>query len=160
MYFDEKISDTGIIESVEEIYQLKIGDRVIFLKGDNDIDDWPEVVVIGDVLAKGEGIGSMFTTGRVFVYNNLNYLGTMERGDILVFNKEVDQNPDLIRRASVIITEEKTLNSLAAVLGLNLSKPMIIGVENIKNLRSGEIVTVDTNAGKIYKGGIKTAKYA
>lgn len=160
LYFEDDLPTSSIIENAEEICQLRKGDRVILIKDDSQLDDCTEIIVIGDVLAQGEGIGNSFTTGRVFISSNFNYPGIMERGDILVFNEAAEQQSDLIRKASVILTKEKTLNTLAAVVGLNLSKPMIIGVNNIDNLRSGEIVTVDTNTGKVYRGGINNHKLA
>lgn len=63
---------------------------------------------------------------------------------------------EFMEKASGIIVEQGGgLTSHAAIVGLNLGKPTIVGgaTDATKVLKDGgEIVTVDTIAGRIYKG--------
>ena len=60
---------------------------------------------------------------------------------------------EFMEKASGIIVEQGGLTSHAAIVGLNLGKPTIVGATDAtKVLKDGEIVTVDTIAGRIYKG--------
>ncbi len=56
-------------------------------------------------------------------------------------------------KAAAVITEEGGLTSHAAVVGLNLSTPVIVGVEGALELfKDGEEITVDSARGDIYRG--------
>ncbi|WP_371932692.1 PEP-utilizing enzyme [Bacillus carboniphilus] len=52
-----------------------------------------------------------------------------------------------------MVTEEGGLTSHAAVVGLNLGIPVIVGVENATELiKEGQEITVDADQGMIYQG--------
>ena len=54
----------------------------------------------------------------------------------------------ILRTASAIITEKSGADSHAAVVGLSLDIPVIVGAENAtKILKSGTTVTVDAGRG-------------
>ena len=58
-----------------------------------------------------------------------------------------------MERAGAIVTENGGLTSHGAIVGLNLDKPTIVGAEGATSiLKDGEIVTVDSSTGQIYKG--------
>ena len=60
---------------------------------------------------------------------------------------------DFMKQASAIIVEQGGLTSHAAIVGLNLEKPTIVGAKDAtKILNDGDIVTVDTVTGLVYKG--------
>lgn len=60
---------------------------------------------------------------------------------------------NFMKRASAIVTEHGGLTSHGAIVGLNLGKPTIVGVKDAtKLLKDGDIVTVDSETGQIYKG--------
>ena len=59
----------------------------------------------------------------------------------------------MMRKASGIITEEASLTSHAAVIGLRLGVPVIIDFkEATANIREGAIITVDAEKGQVYSG--------
>ena len=49
-----------------------------------------------------------------------------------------------MEKAGAIITETGGLTSHAAIVGLNLGKPVVVGLRCYKELSSGQLVTVDT----------------
>lgn len=113
-----------------------------------------KVHTIGKVLLKGMGIGKDSTLGRVCIANTKEELIEKFRDGDVIVSKDTDR--DMIRfmeRASAIITEQGGLTSHAAIVGLNLNKPTIVGAEDATIiLEDGEIVTVDSTTGLIYKG--------
>lgn len=116
-----------------------------------------KVHTIGKILMKGTGIGNRVGKGRITVGNSeKELLPKFEDGDILVASST---DKDIIRfmeRAGAIITEEGGITSHGAIVGLNLNKPTIVGVEGAtKVLLDGDIVTVDSTTGQIYKGNAK-----
>jgi len=55
---------------------------------------------------------------------------------------------EAIRKASGIVTEEESLTSHAAVIGLRLGIPVIVGVKQAtKVIRDGAILTLDMQRG-------------
>ena len=58
-----------------------------------------------------------------------------------------------IEKCSALITVEGGLTSHAAVVGLSLGIPVIVGVENATNIISdGQELTLDAETGVIYNG--------
>ncbi|QQY79091.1 pyruvate kinase [Keratinibaculum paraultunense] len=113
-----------------------------------------KVHTVGKVLLKGVGIGKKSVSGKVCIGSTSEELeGKFEEGDILVSKFTEKDIVEFMEKASAIIVERGGLTSHAAIVGLNLGKPTIVGaVEATKVLKDGEIVTVDTIAGRIYKG--------
>ena len=59
----------------------------------------------------------------------------------------------LIKSCSGIVTEQGGENSHAAVVGLALDKPVIVGAESATHLlKSGTTVTVDAARGIVFNG--------
>jgi pyruvate kinase len=58
-----------------------------------------------------------------------------------------------IEKCAALITQEGGLTSHAAVVGLNLGIPVIVGVENAIGLfKDGQEITVDARRGFVYNG--------
>ena len=78
---------------------------------------------------------------------------TFENGDVLVCYATDKDMVEYIERASAVVTEKGGLTSHAAVVGVSLSKPVIVGAQDAtKVLSDGEIITIDSEGGVIYKG--------
>jgi pyruvate kinase len=116
-----------------------------------------KVHTIGKVLMKGMGIGNRVGTGRVIIGNSEeDLLAIFEDGDILVCRATYKDMVKFMERAGAIITEEGGLTSHGAIVGLNLNKPTVVGVDGATSeLSNGDIVTVDSTTGQIYKGQAK-----
>lgn len=113
-----------------------------------------KVQVVGELLAKGQGIGRKSAFGKVVVAKNAKELqGKITEGSIVVTIGTDRDMMDSLEKASAIITEEGGLTSHGAVVGLSLGIPVIVGIENATELfKDGQDVTVDGNGGVIYKG--------
>lgn len=113
-----------------------------------------KVHVVGDIIGKGTGIGNRAATGKVCIIENIDKdKGKLEEGDILVAEAtDLDMIP-LMMKAAAFIVEEGGLTSHAAIVGLELGKPVIVGVQNaLRDFKDGQIVTVDGSRGLIYSG--------
>jgi pyruvate kinase len=122
--------------------------------GETGTTNLMKVHVVGDVIAKGQGIGQKSVAGKVVIANNADdAIEKVKNGDILVtLGTDRDMMPAL-KNASAIITEEGGLTSHAAVVGLSLGIPVIVGVENAtKMFKEGQAITVDGSRGVIYSG--------
>ncbi|RKQ29904.1 pyruvate kinase [Oceanobacillus halophilus] len=134
------------------------GSRVIITAGvpvgESGTTNLLKIHVIGDVVAKGQGIGKRSAYGKaVFAKNADEANSKVQYGDIIVaYGTDRDMMPAL-EKASGIITVEGGLTSHAAVVGLNLGIPAIVGTENIFDvLEEGEDITIDGTKGDIYRG--------
>lgn len=113
-----------------------------------------KIHVIGDVLVKAQGIGRKSAYGKVVIARNAEEaLAKVTEGSILVTLGSDAEMVPAIEKCSALITEEGGLTSHAAVVGLNVGIPVIVGVENATTLlKDGQEITVDANRGVIYNG--------
>ncbi|SDK42913.1 pyruvate kinase [Sediminibacillus albus] len=137
---------------------LQRGNRVIITAGvpvgESGTTNLMKVHVIGDVLAKGQGVGKGSSYGRVVIAKNAaDALEKVQEDDILVTYGTDKEMMPAIEKASGLITEEGGLTSHAAVVGLSLGIPVIVGVEKaIDIIEDGKDITIDASKGDIYKG--------
>ncbi|PCN45061.1 pyruvate kinase [Brevibacillus laterosporus] len=137
---------------------VKHGDLVVITAGvpvrETGTTNLLKIHVIGDVLAKGQGIGQSVVTGNVVVARTAEEaMSKVQEGSILVcLGTDSDMIP-AFERAAAVITEEGGLTSHAAIVGLNLNTPVVIGVNNATAIfKDGMEVTVDSERGKIFTG--------
>lgn len=113
-----------------------------------------KVQIIGNVLAKGTGIGRKSALGSARIITNPK-TETFENGDILVARFTDAEYIPLISRASALVIEEGGLTSHAAITALSYGIPAIVGVPNVMNLFSeGQLLTVDALGGVVYEGQV------
>ncbi|WP_309121476.1 pyruvate kinase [Paenibacillus sp.] len=109
---------------------------------------------IGQMIAKGQGIGTQSASGKVVVAKSAKEaLEKTQTGDILVtISTDKDYVP-AFERASAVITESGGITSHAAVVALSLGKPVIVGVKDATTLlQEGAEVSVYAELGVIYSG--------
>ncbi|MCR4442573.1 MAG: pyruvate kinase [Peptococcaceae bacterium] len=113
-----------------------------------------KVHTVGEVLAKGTGIGLRSVVGRPVVAVNADEAAAkIKKGDILVTRSTDKSFMPALEKAAALVTEEGGLTSHGAIVGLNLGIPVIVGVENATSLLEGTpLITVDPARGLIYKG--------
>lgn len=154
-------TDEMLDQAVEESLKTNIvkhGDLVVITAGvpagEAGTTNLMKIHVVGDIIAKAQGIGQKSTYGKVVIAKNAKEAcDKVVDGSILVtIGSDKDMMP-AIEKCAAIITEEGGLTSHAAVVGLSLGIPVIVGVENATSLLiDGLEVTVDAAHGVIYKG--------
>jgi len=156
----DEIFDLSIEKALETGY-IKAGDLVIITAGvpvgvagtTNTI----KVHIAGEILVSGMGIGKKSAIGNVCVAMNIEEaVERFKEGDILVTGSTDKDMVEIMEKASAIITEEGGLTSHAAIVGLHLSKPVIVGANDAtRKLKDGMTITVDCIRGLIYRGKAK-----
>ncbi|MBB6452088.1 pyruvate kinase [Salirhabdus euzebyi] len=137
---------------------FKRGDKVIITAGvpvgESGTTNLMKVHVVGDVLAKGQGIGQKSAFGKaVLAHNASEALEKVSQGDILITQATDKDMIAAIEKAGGIVTEEGGLTSHAAVVGLSLGIPVIVGIQNaLSVIEDGSEITIDAGRGDIYKG--------
>lgn len=112
---------------------------------------------IGELLAQGQGIGSQTVTGKLVVARTAQEaIAKTKPGDILVAISTDKEYMPAFEIAGAVVTEQGGITSHAAVCGLNLSIPVILGVTNATDiLADGMEVTVYAETGFVYSGQSK-----
>ena len=113
-----------------------------------------KVHIVGDALVHGEGVTKGSVTAPLCVAKTEEEaLKRFTAGEILVMPKTTKEVLPILRTAAGIITEEPGADSHAAIVGMALDIPVIVGAENAtKILRSGTSVTVDADKGIVFAG--------
>lgn len=136
----------------------KHGDRVLITAGvpvgESGTTNLLKVHIIGDVIAKGQGVGRQIAYGKAVVATTgEEAIAKVSEGDILVTHSTDRDMMPAIEKAAGIVTVEGGITSHAAVVGLSLGIPVIVAVENaFEVIEDGEDITIDGTKGDIYKG--------
>lgn len=116
-----------------------------------------KIHLLGDALLKAQGIGRKTAKGEIVIAkNSAEAIEKVKEGSVLVTVASDSEMMPAIRKCAALITEEGGLTSHAAVVGVNLGIPVIVGADGaMKFLKEGQIVTVDASRGTIYEGDTK-----
>lgn len=153
---DEILQDS-VDESVKHRY-VNHGDVVIITAGvpvgEVGTTNLMKIHVIGDLLARGQGIGKSVAYGKAIVAENAEVaLAYNTEGAILVTKGSDRDMMPAIEKCAGLITEAGGLTSHAAVVGLSLGIPVIVGVDDATELiKHGNDITMDAESGAIYNG--------
>ena len=147
------------INVAQEKHLLYQGDLVVMsagtLQGVAGSTDLIKVEVVQAVLGRGVGLGQGSVSGRARVAHSGMDINNFNPGEILVAPHTTADFVDVIRKAGGIVTEEESLTSHAAVIGLRLGVPVIVGVKQATEvIRDGAILTLDMQRGLIYSGAV------
>lgn len=145
------------INVAQEKQLLNEGDLVVMtagtLQGVPGSTDLIKVEVVTAVRGKGVGIGQGSVSGRARLVQSSMEASHFNAGEILVASQTSADFIEAIRKAAGIITEDGSLTSHAAVIGLRLGVPVIVGVQGATSvIRDGEIITLDMQRGMVYAG--------
>lgn len=111
-----------------------------------------KVHVAGHILCKGkESIGKK-ASGALCVCKEVDELQTyFKRGDIVVAKETSNDMMSILKGASGIIVENEGMNCHAAIVGLSLDIPVILGATHATEiLKTGAFVTIDGEKGIVY----------
>lgn len=113
-----------------------------------------KVHIVGDVLARGMGIGQKPAAGRVVCCQNAREAQQKASPGCILVTIGTDKDYiSVLEQAAGLVTEEGGLTSHAAVVALNLGLPVIVGVAGATSLLADDqLVTLDTARGLIYRG--------
>ena len=152
----DDLIDNSIESSKKEGF-IKEGELVVITAGVptgvSGTTNLIKVHVISEEICQGIGIGRDTVEGTVRFVKSGETCDNFREGDILVTNMtDKDMNP-YIEKAAAIVTEDGGMTSHAAIIGINLGKPVIVSARDIlSNVEDGELVTVDAARGVVYRG--------
>lgn len=141
--------NTGLVDN---------GDLIIITAGvptgESGTTNLMKIHLVGDELAKGQGIGHNSTVGKAVVVNTAEDLKGKDLSESIVVTQSTDaEMVPYLEKAKGIVTEEGGLTSHAAVVGLNLGVATIVGVEDARQkIVDGTLITLDPKQHKIYEG--------
>lgn len=116
-----------------------------------------KVHTVGNVMVQGQVIGKGATViGKAMLGSRAKDFEKFEKGMVLVAPATEKELVPFMEMASAIITEQGGLTSHAAIVGLSLGIPTIVGAEGaMKKLSEDQEITVDAFTGLIYNGRAK-----
>ncbi|PLS16970.1 pyruvate kinase [Bacillus sp. M6-12] len=134
------------------------GDLVVITAGvpvgETGTTNLMKIHVLGEEVIKAQGIGRKSAKGNVVIARNAaEAIEKVTEGSVLVtIATDRDMMP-AIEKCAALITVEGGLTSHAAVVGVTLGIPVIVGAVNaITLLTDGQSITVDSGRGIIYNG--------
>jgi pyruvate kinase len=152
----DEMLDTAVEESLNSGIVSR-GDLVVITAGAVNVKGTTNLMkihVVGDVVLKAQGIGRKTAFGKVVIANSAKEaLDKVTEGSILVTIGSDAEMVPAIEKCSALVTEEGGLTSHAAVVGLSLGIPVIVGAEGATtSLNDGQEITIDASHGVIYNG--------
>lgn len=147
-----------ILDQSLESQMVHKGDTVILTAGipagQPGSTNMIKVETVTKVLASGMGLGHKTVSGRAVVCKSSEEaLAKVRDGDILVSSMTTRDYMPVINRVRAIITTEGGLTSHAAIVGMSLNIPVLLGVDDaFEIIREGGQITVDPNQGLIFTG--------
>ncbi len=146
------------VESAIKTGIVSLGDIVVITAGvpvgRSGTTNLIKVHHVGEMIAKGTGIGMQTATGIVVTARTPEEANAkMVDGAVLVTVSTDKEYMPAVQRASALITEVGGITSHAAVVALSLGIPVIVGVENaVELIKDGTEVSIYPEVGVIYSG--------
>jgi pyruvate,water dikinase len=110
------------------------------------------------VLATGRSIGQKIVSGPVRIVKNLEDIGLIQPGEILVTDMTDPDWVPAMKKTAGIITNRGGRTCHAAIVSRELGLPAIVGTGNAtEQIAQGQVVTLDCSRGDvgyIYKGAV------
>jgi pyruvate kinase len=147
-----------VVDVARRNHLVKDGDLVVITAGTpiglSGTTNLLKVQLVGNVLVTGIGASKGSVCGNVCICKTPDEVAKyFKNGDILVIPETSNELLPYLKAASAIITEKDGVNSHAAIVGMALDKPVIVGAKNATLiLKSGTTVTVDGMRGIVYSG--------
>ena len=145
-------------QKAQELGFAKEGDLILIVAGipvgESGTTNLMKIQLIGSKLVKGQGVGDETVVGKAVIAHSAEEAqNKIKDQDILVVeNTDKDYLPAL-EKASALVVENGGLTSHAAVVGIAMGIPVIVGAQDAtKLIKDEEIITVDSRRGNVYRG--------
>lgn len=151
---DEMISLS--VKAAQDTHLIQDGDLVVITAGVpvgvSGTTNMIKAHLVGDSLVTGVGISHHNAIGRICIIRSISDLKKkFKEGDVLVASSTSNDMLNYMRDAVAVITEESGMNSHAAIVGLTLEKPVIVGALGATtHLHDGQLVSVDSERGVVH----------
>ena len=149
-------------EEAKKAGLAKEGDLILIVAGvpvgEKGTTNIMKIQLVGSALVKGQGVGEETVIGKAVIAKSADEANKKaEEGCVLVTKTTDKDYLPAIEKASALVVENGGLTSHAAVVGISMSIPVVVGAENATDaIKEGETVTVDSRRGSIYRGASST----
>ncbi|WP_019536044.1 pyruvate kinase [Paenibacillus ginsengihumi] len=137
---------------------VALGDTVVITAGvpvgRSGTTNLIKVHQVGEMIAKGQGIGTQIVSGKVVTARTAEEANAkVTEGCILVTVTTDKEYMPAFEKAAGVITETGGITSHAAVVGISLGKPVVVGVDKaLEVIQEGTEVSIYPEVGVIYTG--------
>ena len=113
-----------------------------------------KIQLIGSKLVEGQGVGDETVIGKAVVATSAKEaVEKAEEGGVLVVKTTDKDYLPAIEKSAALVVENGGLTSHAAVVGISMGIPVVVGAANATELvADGEVITVDSRRGIVYHG--------
>lgn len=136
----------------------KEGDLIIITAGvpvgERGTTNLMKIQLIGSKLVSGHGVGRTSVIGKAIVAKDAAEANAnaVEGGILVVPTTDKEYLP-AIEKSAALVVEDGGLTSHAAVVGIAMGIPVIVGAANATTLvHDDELITVDSRRGIVYRG--------
>lgn len=149
-------------EEAKKAGLAKEGDLILIVAGvpvgEKGTTNIMKIQLVGSALVKGQGVGEETVIGKAVIAKSADEANKKaEEGCVLVTKTTDKDYLPAIEKASALVVENGGLTSHAAVVGISMGIPVVVGAENATEaIKEGETVTVDSRRGAIYRGASST----
>ncbi|QDW84356.1 pyruvate kinase [Staphylococcus pasteuri] len=146
------------VATAVETERVQNGDLIIITAGvptgEKGTTNMMKIHLVGDEIAKGQGVGRGSVVGTAIVADSAIDLKDVDLSDKIIVTNSVDETlVPYVDQAIGLITEENGITSPSAIVGLEKGIPTVVGVENAtKEIKNDMLVTVDAANGKVFEG--------
>lgn len=146
------------VATAVETGRVSNGDLIIITAGvptgEKGTTNMMKIHLVGDEIAKGQGVGRGSVVGHAIVADSASDLEGKDLSDKVIITNSVDETlVPYVEKAIGLITEENGITSPSAILGLEKGIPTVVGVEQAtKEIKNDMLVTLDASQGKVFEG--------
>ena len=142
------------VDATEKAGLITKGDVVIITAGVplgiSGTTNLIKVQVAGHILVRGKGINNKKVSANLLVCHDAEDLAQFKAGDIIVAKDTNNAMMEQIRQASGLIVEAESESCHAAIVGLSLDIPVLIGASQaLQFLKSSAFVELDAENGVV-----------
>ena len=141
-----------------ELGFAKEGDLILITAGvpvgERGTTNIMKIQLIGSKLADGQGVGDETVIGKAVIATSAQEAidNAVEGGVLVTKTTDKDYLP-AIEKSSALVVENGGLTSHAAVVGISMGIPVIVGVKDATSvIADGQLITVDSRRGLVYRG--------
>ncbi|QSE53830.1 pyruvate kinase [Lactiplantibacillus plantarum] len=141
-----------------ELGFAKEGDLILITAGvpvgERGTTNIMKIQLIGSKLADGQGVGDETVIGKAVIATSAQEAidKAVEGGVLVTKTTDKDYLP-AIEKSSALVVENGGLTSHAAVVGISMGIPVIVGVKDATSvIADGQLITVDSRRGLVYRG--------
>lgn len=146
------------VATAVETGRVSNGDLIIITAGvptgEKGTTNMMKIHLVGDEIAKGQGVGRGSVVGHAIVADSASGLEGKDLSDKVIITNSVDETlVPYVEKAIGLITEENGITSPSAIIGLEKGIPTVVGVEQAtKEIKNDMLVTLDASQGKVFEG--------